>query len=828
MARIYNRPPGVTITEKVDANVISPIIATPDRLALVGPASGLVQITEQLTLVGTEETKLKSISDSDILTEDSIVKVLDQDSAVAQQTNPAYSSNSGYPSTSYVFDPVNHTIQRNTEVSVCTLNSSITTSAATSITINANDLEGLENYAAENGVIYIDKEQIGYETATYTQTTPTNEIQTVSVTGATGGTFTLTYNGQTTANIAYNASPASGSGSVSAKLKALSNIGNNDVVVTGTSGSYTITFQGDLASENVSALIVNGTNLTGTSEVQEVTITGTPTAGTFTLTFDDDEAVIAFDATASDVEDALEGLTSIGTGNVSVTYDAGVYTITFQGDLAETNVSTIIVDDAALVDATAEVSVDTEGSTPNVTVSTTTQGADGADTITFSTLTRGINGTTASGHDAGASVSSGLIIPDGRSVLVTYLSTPNNYYFPRLFNSGEYSKIEKLYGSAFKDDGVAINSPLSLAAKIAIENGANELILQPTFYSEDDIDGELLNRQAPTNEQLVDSTNTWNKSFRSLQSEEGVGIIVPIIGQDLEYNYGSGAVAELNDIGQSSIEQTLLQHIAYMRNEYDQLSIGIIGEDSTNNSGENAYATRETLINHIQTLNQFNFGGQSFSEQIVFIAQTHFTRVSTKSPTTYLPLGGQYAAAAIGGRLSALSPEVTLTRKGINGFNSIVDTRTKAIKTKDSGLGFLVIEQDPYTREIVVRHGLTIDTNSVSTSELNVIRAKHFMINSLRKTIDTQIVGKVVADETATTTVVTTIASTLRTLQDDGVIVQFNSVEAQIDSIDPTQIGVRFNYRPAFTVNYINIEFSVDLSSGVTSLTTVDQANIGA
>ena len=57
----------------------------------------------------------------------------------------------------------------------------------------------------------------------------TNETQTVRVTNATGGTFTLTFNGQTTAPIAYNATAAQ----IQAALEALSNIAAGDILVTG-------------------------------------------------------------------------------------------------------------------------------------------------------------------------------------------------------------------------------------------------------------------------------------------------------------------------------------------------------------------------------------------------------------------------------------------------------------------------------------------------------------------------------------------------------------------------------------------------------------------
>jgi len=86
----------------------------------------------------------------------------------------------------------------------------------------------------------------------------TDEVQTVTVT-ATGGTFTLEYDGQTTSALAYNASAAT----VATALKALSNIGDNDVSVTKSGTTYTVAFIGALADTNVPALIADGTSLTG-------------------------------------------------------------------------------------------------------------------------------------------------------------------------------------------------------------------------------------------------------------------------------------------------------------------------------------------------------------------------------------------------------------------------------------------------------------------------------------------------------------------------------------------------------------------------------------
>jgi hypothetical protein len=71
-----------------------------------------------------------------------------------------------------------------------------------------------------------------------------NEVQTVTITGGpTGGTFTLTLDGETTAAIAYNAAAAA----VTLALEALSNVRVGSVVVTGGPGPgtpYVVTFSG--------------------------------------------------------------------------------------------------------------------------------------------------------------------------------------------------------------------------------------------------------------------------------------------------------------------------------------------------------------------------------------------------------------------------------------------------------------------------------------------------------------------------------------------------------------------------------------------------------
>lgn len=117
----------------------------------------------------------------------------------------------------------------------------------------------------------------------------------------------------------------------------------------------------------------------GTDEVQTVTITGSPTGGSFTLSYGGDTTdAIAYNATAAQVKAALAGLDTLDNEDITVTGGPGpgtAYVVTFGGsDSAGVNVAQM----------TSSGSF-TGGTTPAVAVATTT-GGDGAITVNGVTI----------------------------------------------------------------------------------------------------------------------------------------------------------------------------------------------------------------------------------------------------------------------------------------------------------------------------------------------------------------------------------------------------------------------------------------------------------
>lgn len=166
-----------------------------------------------------------------------------------------------------------------------------------------------------------------------------SEVQLVRLLGGpTGGTFTLSFKGSTTAGIAYNAS----SGTVQTAFTGLASVGASNATVTGDStAGYVVTFAATLGLSDQPLITGSGSSLTGgsfyishyqnavtqTNEKQQITFSSTPSSGNYTLTYSGaTTANIAYNDVAATLVTRLEALANIAAGEVTVTGD---YTTAF-------------------------------------------------------------------------------------------------------------------------------------------------------------------------------------------------------------------------------------------------------------------------------------------------------------------------------------------------------------------------------------------------------------------------------------------------------------------------------------------------------------------
>ena len=129
-----------------------------------------------------------------------------------------------------------------------------------------------------------------------------------------GGTFTISYGGQTTAGLAFNATAAT----VQTALQGLSSVGAGNMTVSGPAGGpWTISLAGTLArlAGGILGLTANGSALTATGgqavlgSNNTVMLYGTGLGGTFTVTYDGaTTAPIPYNATAAQLTSAIGAL----------------------------------------------------------------------------------------------------------------------------------------------------------------------------------------------------------------------------------------------------------------------------------------------------------------------------------------------------------------------------------------------------------------------------------------------------------------------------------------------------------------------------------------
>lgn len=380
-------------------------------------------------------------------------------------------------------------------------------------------------------------------------------------------------------------------------------------------------------------------------------------------------------------------------------------------------------------------------------------------------------------------------IPAGHTVYVTYTYTPADYFLPIRMSS--MADIVNRFGDIYDTTGTEINSPLSYAASLCFENGAQEVVLQPLFYNNSGT------KEQPSTEKAALAA-TWASNFENLRDINSINLLVPVVGQ---------SQSGVSDAIQLQIIQAAQDHAKFMKNQQQYIMV-ISGEDSSTSSSVGQMATLRT---HAVTLaGRYN---EEMAEQTVAVSPSKFYRYTPTAEATQIAVGGQYMAAAVAGMIASRNVSASLTRKVVSGFSGVGERRTLADKNSDAASGLLVIEAKGGA--IQIRHGITINTAGGSAKrEISVVRAKHVVAESVQETIETQIIGQVIADGDAPLIVRSAVISVLEELRNADDIVDYSDVQAVTSSLDPTEIDVRFSYRPAFPVNYVNVTFSLDLTTG--------------
>lgn len=390
---------------------------------------------------------------------------------------------------------------------------------------------------------------------------------------------------------------------------------------------------------------------------------------------------------------------------------------------------------------------------------------------------------------------SGSAIPNNTTVYVTYRWVPSTYFFPQRFT--DIGSVAQVYGNALDSTGSTINSPLTFAASLCLANGSGSVILQPLFKNQSDPPGQNTPKEQP---ETIAEVTPWSDSLSLAKGlVQNVDIVVPIIGQSM---------AGVTDSVQFAIYQTVQQFLQQM-NQEEIFAQAIFGDDSSTSTSR---GQMEKIRENATTL-KGSYGG-TLNQQMIYVNTSNF-QISLPNPSNtaarFLSVGGQYMAASLAGAIASRPVSAAMTRKGVGGFTAVLDQRSLADKNIDAGLGLLVMEQ--VGGNVRCRHAITLDSTSAARNEISVVRAKFNMIASIKETLENQIIGQIIADGNSPFIVRSAIAGVLSALRSQGAILDYKNITAAISTVNPTTIKCSFSYRPAFTLNYIEIGFSLDLTA---------------
>lgn len=364
-------------------------------------------------------------------------------------------------------------------------------------------------------------------------------------------------------------------------------------------------------------------------------------------------------------------------------------------------------------------------------------------------------------------------ITDGEVVYVTYNYADSAYFEP--FVATDFDVIQARYGSAINQSTGVITSPLSFAAKLAMEQGVRELVLLPTQGS---------TYTQVSRQQLADA-------YVLLESRDDVGIVVP-------------------------------------------LPIGITGSDGTPGDTTNIINDLKahlatTSANGLYRTAVFGYDKSATRTHSTVAATASDRRIALVYPNTMnyfvgnlkktIEVDGFYLAAAVAGQMAARAPQDPMTRKAIRSFTSIpsriFSTMTNSAKNTLSAAGVMVVEQTT-DQKLVVRHGVSTNTTSTLTREISLTRSRDILIRLIYRALDNSgLIGAATNDETPVL-VRSIVDGALNQARSSGLLMDFSNLKVKVSEADPTAMDVKFAYKPSYPLNYVNVSFSVNTVTGNT------------
>lgn len=374
-------------------------------------------------------------------------------------------------------------------------------------------------------------------------------------------------------------------------------------------------------------------------------------------------------------------------------------------------------------------------------------------------------------------------IADGDTVTVAYAYADTDYYSPQLHE--DYDTVLTMYGVPMvtnpptNPNSSQVASPLSLGAKVAFENAATTLLTVATNPA----DGDLRVQ--------------FQKAYAKIATNYATTLVVPVLPDDITVS--SGTVA--------TFVQQLAQDLkAHCENASTAgfARIGFFG----------------TPRNYSETdLSQEALAGSLDSKRVVLL-YPHNLSMFNSATNQNAEVSGSYLAVAAVAKLSSLPIAQGITKQAVSSFQglptAIQQKMTKAYKDLLSGSGVAVAEIDRLNR-LSIRHGVSTDMTALNTREISMTRIADTLYALVQLGMEAaELIGQPI-DAEMTTRVKSALTSILEQAKLSEVIVDYQDLKVRQQtppSGDPSVMECKFAYSPAVPLNYIVVQFQLNLTTG--------------
>ena len=427
--------------------------------------------------------------------------------------------------------------------------------------------------------------------------------------------------------------------------------------------------------------------------------------------------------------------------------------------------------------------------TNNTTGATLTLGTD----YTLTTVNSNTTITTITGGAGLAGVGSNGWIAASYNYTTAVTGTTYTFY--------NFNSVQNTFGPAFSysnNGTVTVNSPATLAAWLAFQNGAQVVSCQNIISASGNQGTE----------------QDFLNAVQGLVKTPGIDVIVPL-KYDTTYNPGGTGTGTLF-AGINNFLTAQSNNGVYQR--------AFVGMDSTV-SGTNLINTVSKIATSIGSNGSGGRMSLAVPQQInVNPGLNSVTGIST----SYVTVDGFYLAGALAGLFTGQADVyVPITHKNVNSIQGIPNQISASDSTTIQSFGGTVVRQRA-NGTLYVRHGLTLNTTNWLTQELSISAIGDRLSNNISQTLsNSTLIGSPLTQGTLAALQSTVLATLMRAVN-TNLIQSYQNLSYATNPVNPTNVVVSFQYSPTIPLNYINVSLSVNVQTGsITSVSNVGTTFLG-